>query len=125
MAKTFPALPGSCPLAAIHGLDMPHQGRKDANIGVAVGVAEDAEQLDAFAPCHLRARESVVGLLDPVGRVAGEAVFPGLVWPWPPARAGRPMRAAKNKVRSFMVISFARLPVAVEGEALDALRTHA
>ena len=63
-------------LLAIHGLDVPHQGRKDANIGVAVGIGEDAEQFDAPAASHLRAGEALEILLHPIGRVAGEAVFP-------------------------------------------------
>jgi len=62
-------------LLAIHGLDMPHQGRKDANIGVAVGIGEDAEQFDASAASHLGAG-SARNPFHPVGRIAGEAVFP-------------------------------------------------
>ena len=63
-------------LPAIHFLDVPHQGRKGAGIGVPVGLAEGAELFDALAPFELGAREPLEIPLHPVGRVAGQAVLP-------------------------------------------------
>ena len=60
---------------AIHFLDMPHQGRKGASIGVPVCLAQGAEFFDANAPFELGAREPLEVPLDPVRRVAGETVF--------------------------------------------------
>ena len=63
--------------AAVHFLDVPHQGRKGVRIGVAVGIAEGAEHFDALTARDLGAREALEILLEPVGRVAGRTVLPG------------------------------------------------
>ena len=63
-------------LLAVYLFDVPHQGGKGASIGVAVGIAKGAEQLDAFTARDLGARETLEVLLHPVGRVAGKAVLP-------------------------------------------------
>src|ERR1019366_5448879 len=55
---------------------MPHQGRKGASIGVPVCLTQGAEFFDANTPFEPGARESLEIPLHPVGRVAGQTVFP-------------------------------------------------
>ena len=64
-------------LLAVHFLDVPHQGRKGAGIGVPVGIAEAGVSSSMVLPaCGLGAREPLEILLHPVGRVAGQTVLP-------------------------------------------------
>jgi hypothetical protein len=50
-------------LAAIDFAHVPHEGSKGAGIGVAVGIAERAEQLDALTARDLGSREALEILL--------------------------------------------------------------
>src|ERR1039458_10122786 len=61
---------------AVDRLDVAHEGAKGARVGIARGVAEGAEDLDAFPGAEADARESPKVLLDPIGSVAGEAILP-------------------------------------------------
>ncbi len=64
---------------AVHGLDVPHEGRKGAGVGVAVRQAEGTEDLDALGPARrpdLGSREALEVPLHPVGRVARLPVLP-------------------------------------------------
>ena len=63
-------------LLAVHLLDVPHQRRKGAGIGVAVRIAEGVSSSRVLPACGLGAREPLEILLHPVGRVAGQAVLP-------------------------------------------------
>ena len=63
-------------LRSIHLLDVPHQGRKGEGIGVAVRLAERAEEFNAPALHDLGAREPREVPLHPIRRVGGPTVFP-------------------------------------------------
>ena len=63
-------------LAAIHFLDVLHQCPECAGVGIARGIAQGAEQFHALAVLQLDPRVALVVLLDPVGDVAGQPVFP-------------------------------------------------
>ena len=65
-------------LAAIHFLDVPHQGGVGARIGFARGIAvafRDGEVLDALAAPDLGARKPLVILLHPQGSPTDHAVL--------------------------------------------------
>lgn len=63
-------------LTRIHAAQVAQQRREGPGVGVAAGVRESRERLDAGAGGRLGARKAFLIALDPVGRVARHPVLP-------------------------------------------------